>query len=208
MTDNERKLEKLSQLDGEDFKDAIGESVEAMSIVFDTVLGTPLSSVAKSFIKSANSFSNYLFARRLVIFLHNVNALKISERRVLSQMLNKEKGLKAGETLLELIEKMDDDRKAILLAELAKGIVRDKEMTLDIFYRFGHIIKNSFYPDLEKLKDFITQGYVRGTSESLNNMGLLYIKDVEAHNMENMDRYDITELGILLNKYISKVSNQ
>ena len=208
MTENENILEKLSHLNGADFKDAIGESVEAISIVFDTVLGTPLSSVAKSFIKSANSFSNYLFARRLVIFLHNVNALKISERRVLSQMLNKEKGLKAGEILLELIEKMDDDRKAILLAELAKGIVRDKEMTLDLFYRFGHIIKNSYYPDLEKLKDFFTEGYVRGTSESLNNMGLLSIGNVIQNKTDSMNRYIISELGILLNKYISKVGNQ
>lgn len=65
MTDNERKLEKLSQLDGEDFKDAIGESVEAMSIVFDTVLGTPLSSVAKSFIKSANSFCKLFICKEV-----------------------------------------------------------------------------------------------------------------------------------------------
>lgn len=123
-------------------------------------------------------------------------------------MLNKEKGLKAGETLLELIEKMDDDRKAILLAELAKGIVRDKEMTLDIFYRFGHIIKNSYYPDLEKLKVFITQGYVRGTSESLYNMGLLFIELIDLNKNDSINRYMINELGILLNKYISKVSNQ
>lgn len=192
-----------------DTKGLSESSIETLSATFDIVTGTPIPSFTIGLLKSFKNFRDYLFAKRLVIFLQTVEALKGSERIELTHALEKRDGSKAGEILLELINSMDDDEKVKLLTVLAKAVAY-KKLEIEEFYRFGHIIKSVYYSNLLRLSEFGYENYIPSVSESLFTHGLIVQATINESKLgkEGGFKYTISKSGRHLNKFIQQARKQ
>lgn len=200
---NKISLPKLS-----DESNGLTESIlETMSTSFDAITGYPITGLTKQVLKNFGSLDNYFFAKRLLIFLDSVESLRPSEKIKLKKMLYVKDGLRAGEVLLEQISKLDDDRKAILLAELAIGLARN-ELTKEKFIRFCDTVRKSYFNDLLLLHKFGSESYINGTAESLFSYGLITIESSDYGDLRktigSMNTYSCTPIGHELNKYVQK----
>lgn len=180
-------------------------ATDSITAFFDLATGTPFPTFAKSFLKSFTSIRDYKFAKRLIIFLSSLEALRISEQVELRRMLEKRDGDKAGEVLLELVDSMDDDKKVKLLTVLAKEVAY-KKLEIEEFYRFGHAIKNLYYNDLLLLHKFGSESYIPTVSESLFSHGLITQSSIVERKLSRGTgiRYTITKEGRELNKFIQE----
>lgn len=159
------------KVDGET-KGLTDEALDIISTSLDAITGTPLPSLVKNILKSFITVPNYFFAKRLKLFLENLDALRTSEKIELRRMLEERDGEKAGEIILESINSMDDDKKVKLLSILAIALAR-KEISVEEFFRYGFIIKSLYYRDLLFLGNHGDNGYIPSVSESLNSHGLI-----------------------------------
>jgi hypothetical protein len=82
---------------------------------------------------------------------------------------------KIGEKLMEIINKIDDSDKAVIIAKIFKSYIND-EIEIHEFMKFCQIVNKSYLPDLMKLTNFVRgQSLKSDYSSSLLSMGLLQI---------------------------------
>lgn len=90
-----------------------------------------------------------LFASKLTKFLNGINDISLLQRQTFIEKFGKEFESKS-ERLLNIINKIDDDKKIDYLVNIFKALVNEK-IDLDLFFRFSHCVEQCVSEDLRFL---------------------------------------------------------
>ena len=151
------------------------------------------------------SIRDQFFAKKVLRFLMQIKDISATERQNFINELEEKTGQKAGETLVVLIDRLDNIGKPIILSNLLKSKVKG-DISLEKFLRLASILDRGFLTDLKKLHDFefTTSNYLEDVTEILFSLGLLYqapitgIKQSFDNNLpedNSVNKYKISGLG-------------
>lgn len=103
---------------------------------------------------TSKSIKDYLFVRKLCAFLNSTKYIakyKIDKFKIKLESENTKK--EVGVKILQIIERLDELRKAQLLGSIFKLLIKEK-IDKPIFFRLSYLIDKCFYDDLMELKHF------------------------------------------------------
>src|SRR5690606_23827155 len=100
-----------------------------------------------------NSISDHLFVQKILKFLRELETLTDKEKAKMKYKIDNAKNNKIGETLLEVINKIDDNKKPKIIAQIFKSYING-EIDFQEFQKFSQIVNKSYLPDLMKLTSF------------------------------------------------------
>lgn len=131
-------------LKNSDLKSIAGDFGEIAidSLLEDGVLkDIPVIGALQGIYSASRSVSNYLFSKKLIKFISALSELTSQERADVIKKLESNDGYfkKVGETLVLLIERMDDMQKPEMLAIAFRSLAKNK-IDIDQFKRLTHAI--------------------------------------------------------------------
>lgn len=107
-----------------------------------------------SLYKGAKSIKDYLLVNKINKFLNSIEDISKSEVEKMIEQIGDERKLKDfGMRILQMIEALDDTRKASLIGKLFVYYIRGK-IDINEFNRIGFIINKCYYEDIIELKHF------------------------------------------------------
>ena len=169
----------ISENGGTDIISELGEITLDSIIDNDAINQIPVIGTLKSIYKITNSISDHLFIQKILKFLRELETLSDKEKTEMKLKIDNAKDNKVGETLLEIINKIDDKNKPKIIAQIFKSYING-EIDFQEFQKFSQIINKSYLPDLMKLTDFFRgQPISNEYSSSLLSMGLIKISEKE-----------------------------
>lgn len=124
------------------------------------------------------------FTKKILKFLIELKDIPQTKREeFITELESKNETKQAGEKLLIILNRLDDDNKATIIGKLFKNTILGK-VTFDNFKRLTYIIDNTYLDDLELLKDNeYLQNINVDIKSNLYKVGLLNqsIKDSRKH---------------------------
>lgn len=198
--------DNLSQLFGN-----IGESVLDTMLSDGVMQNIPIIDSIYKGGKIIVSIRDQFFAKKVLKFLLQIKDISATERQKFIDELEEKTGQKAGETLVVLLDRLDNIEKPLILSNLLKSKIKG-EISLEKFLRLASILDRGFLPDLKKLCDFeLTNSvYHEDITEILFSLGLLYQApitgivqtfDKNLREDNSVNEYKISGLGLDLLKY-------
>lgn len=190
---------------------SISEALLDSEIADGVIQNIPFFDILYKTGKIALSVKDKIFEKKLLYFLLELKDIPTDKRNNFIKELEEKSGQRAGETLLMLIERLDNVRKAKIIANLLKAKINN-DINIEKFLRLSSIVDRGFLNDLEKLSLFKSpEGtYIEDVSESLHSLGLLYIFisefvdtiDQNSPTFNNSgNNFKITNTGLDLLKY-------
>ena len=133
-----------------------GLSVDFAEITLDSILknealkSIPVVKSLLAIIETTQNISNYLFLKKIVVFLSNIKKVSAKKRKEMINKIDtsKEYKVKVGETLLNLLDKCDSTEKAAYLGTWFTAFLKGK-ISYGMFLNGAHIINNVYLHDLE-----------------------------------------------------------
>lgn len=178
MDVNNSLVRTISDNGAKDILSDMGEITLDNIINNEALNQIPIIGTLRNVYKIANSVSDYLFIQKLLQFLKELGNVSYSEREKVRIKIEEEErfGYKVGLHLLEIINKIDDSEKPVVIAKLFKAYIEEK-IDIQKFFKYSSIINKSFLPDLKKLNE-ISNGQTISIedSSSLLGLGLLEVK--------------------------------
>lgn len=189
------KSEDLTELSleiGESFIDAIMEDGVVQNI--------PIFGGIYKLGKASFGIREHYFTKKIYLFLFNIKDISATDR---SSFLNDLESInysqRAGETLINLLDRFDNMEKPIILSNLLKAKVKG-DIDIINFLRLATILEKGFLPDIKKLNEYIPSKLFNGHEcESLSSLGLIYQTVLDPNGTNN--RFSITNLGSDLLKF-------
>lgn len=162
---------------------------EAGEIGLDSILDEgvlkdiPVLSTMLALGKTFGNIRDYLFAKKMMKFLECISSLTDSERKALISKLDNDEnfGMYSGERIIELLSRVDGDKKPILVAKALMLYARG-DMSSSQLQRINNAIDRFLLCDLSELRSFCAaEAEPRATDEdpitaNLINAGLAYVK--------------------------------
>lgn len=118
----------------------------------------PIVGTIVGLIKSTQSIGNWLFLRKIISFLKELNDIEIRKREEMINKIDDSKKyrIKVGDQLLYIIESCDDDLKAEYVAILFKAFINE-QVSYDDFIKGSSIINKLTIADFDKFINNKTQ---------------------------------------------------
>lgn len=162
---------------------------EAGEIGIDTLIEDgvlkklPILSTITALGKTYGTIRDYIFTKKLMRFLQSISSLNESQRVGLIEKLDKDPGFGAyaGERLIDLLSRLDDENKPLLVAKALKLYAKG-EISSSQLQRINYAIDRFLLCDIEELKIFCSANAVhRGTdgdpvTANFINAGLAYVQ--------------------------------
>lgn len=131
-------------------------SVDLAEITLDAIINNevlksiPVVKSLLAIIETTQNISNYLFLKKIVVFLSNIKKVSARKRKEMINKIDssKEYKVKVGETLLNLLDKCDSTEKAAYLGTWFAAFLKGK-ISYGLFLNGAHIINNVFLHDFE-----------------------------------------------------------
>lgn len=151
-----------------------------------------------------------LFAQKVYKFLTQIKSVPVEERINFIEEIESKKNenIKVGQTLLLIIDKLDDLDKARIIGNLFKATIK-KQINYDEFMRLSSIVQKAFNADLLKLSS--SSYYEESTKDHFISIGLMKLKlgkdliksqaTIDGGEPELMIDYEMTELSRKLYKF-------
>lgn len=134
------------------------------------------------------------FAKKVYTFLFNIREISSLERERFINDLEEHTSQRAGETLLILLDKLDNIEKPKILSNLMKARIHG-DISINKFLRLSCIAEKVFIHDLKELYKYIEkEQYHEDVSESLAALGLINITTIDAAGDPGF-KYSISNLG-------------
>jgi len=146
------------------------------------------------------SIKDIIFMKKLIRFLSEINDTSIQERqKVIAKMEKDDKyGRKVGETILTLLDRLDDLNKANIVGILFKALMKGRFDTF-VFQRLCHSIDKVFIDDIQELRAYIRGQYIdNDIKSSLYISGLLNRTMFGNITVDGNNEYEVNDLGIIL----------
>lgn len=154
--------------------------------------------------KAGIGIREQFFAKKILKFLFEIKDISEKERLQFIKELEdeeKETGQKAGETLLNLLERLDNLEKPKIVANLLKSKI-DNKIDIIQFLRLSAIVEKAFIPDLKKLKHYRFEAdHKIHITESLLSLGVIFMSVISGGNFIELEsategnQYSLTETG-------------
>ena len=136
----------------------------------------PLVNTMVSIYEIPHTISDALLFSKIEKFLLELENVSEKEKRKIVEKLDKEPKhkQKIGKYIIEIFNKIDDEHKAVLIAEVFKAYGKNK-IDYEMFYRLNKLIQEIAVIDIEKIK-FIKNGIPSSDlSIVFANLGLVKI---------------------------------
>lgn len=128
--------------------------------------------------KTWGNARDYLFAKKMFAFLQDISSLTENERRQLIPRLDTDEkfGKYAGEQIIELLSRIDSERKAILVATALKLYAREEIDSVQL-QRINYAIDRFMLCDTDAFRSFCNKGNTDADPATANfiNAGLAYV---------------------------------
>lgn len=125
--------------------------------------------------KTGLGIRDYLLANKLCAFMKNIQDIPQEKiDKFISKIDNPKKIIEIGMKIIQLLDKLDETKKAELVGKLYKLLI-NKEITISEYFRVCHLIDKCFYNDILKLNYF-------KTNESITSHNL----EVPAETLEEL----------------------
>ena len=125
---------------------------------------------------------DYLFAKKMLAFLRSISSLSENERQKLIHRLDSDEKFSkyAGEQIIELLSRIDSERKAVLVATALKLYAREEIDSVQL-QRINYAIDRFMLCDIEALRSFYenTEGNPKKddpATANFINAGLAYVQ--------------------------------
>lgn len=205
--------ETLRNSNLKDFAKEIGE-ITIDSILKDGfVRDIPIINTISSFLDVGFRIKERIFAKKIIKFLSQLEDTTSSERgEVIKEIESKQSyGSKVGESLILIIEKMDDLEKPTIMGNLFLSLIK-REIDYETFLRLSTTLLRIFTPDLYSLKTFYEGENIADLQlQNLSNVGLIKTKISRKNFLEKTAadfgssnekiEYEINEIGTLMVKF-------
>uniref|UniRef100_UPI0040572413 hypothetical protein n=1 Tax=Candidatus Electronema sp. TaxID=2698783 RepID=UPI0040572413 len=154
----------------------------AGEIGFDSLLDNgvlkdvPILSTMLAVGKTFGNVRDYFFAKKMIAFLRSISSLSEKERQKLIHLLDADEKFSkyAGEQIIELLSRIDSERKAVLVATALKLYAREEIDFLQL-QRINYAIDRFMLCDAEEFRSFCAV-----TPEKFINEKIRRNSDVEA----------------------------
>jgi hypothetical protein len=161
------------------------ESIDALATIGDAGLdaavssgaldGVPILGIATGLWRAGREVRHELFVRKIIRFLSELNGLSPRQRREFVEGLEQSgKKEEFGETILLILERIDDTRKPAIIGRIMAAHVRG-EITYDQGMRLAAIVGRAYSQDLDFLLRFQpgTQREMTPVADALFSAGVL-----------------------------------
>lgn len=184
-----------------DFGEVAIDNVMDEGILRDIpVLGTVV-----GLIKFGNTINKYTTAKKIYRFLLQLHKIPVDKRLKKIEEINASEKYRSsvGEMILELLDRIESDGKPEIIGRLMAAVI---EETIDYrtYLKCAHIIKKTFYYDLEDLKNVCDGEVVKGEiNDEIFNSGLIDhdftsdYNDIKGGNYSNCNTR-LSELGSII----------
>ena len=210
MRDGELEESLMSVLGNKGGKDLIQEAAEfSLDAVLDdgVVKNIPIVGTVAKLYSVAVGAQGYVFAKKIRKFLAELSSIPQKERDDFASRLEEDKKLRERtvETVVALLDKLDDLQKAPLLARAFAGYVRD-EFDFSNFRRLAAAVDRCLIADLpllEKMQRPLSlEGYIGDMLVSAGLATIEAIPTIRANGVNNT--YGISHLGELFLQVVIK----
>lgn len=114
----------------------------------------PFVKIVIALAKSGKSFKDYLLKRKILNFIKNIQDISQEEIDKFTNAMNSTKQLnEIGFKILEIIDRLDDVKKAELIGKLYKLLIK-REISENNFFRMCYLIDKCYYGDILELRHF------------------------------------------------------
>ena len=190
--------------------DLVGSSAEAIAdIVMKDGLfsAVPVFSSALKILKVGDSYRDRMFAAKLLAFISEVETLTPDQRQATAYKLTKDdEGKKAGETLLLILDKLNDMDKPALLGFLLRKFGEGRITPVEL-RRLACAIDTAFADDLSAFFDESVEQVDKAKNdlhrEPLVASGLTRMLTGDTIDDAGMIYFRPTELGELLQRLVN-----
>ena len=128
--------------------------------------------------KTFGNVRDYFFAKKMIAFLQCISSLSEQERQKLIHRLDTDEKFEkhAGEQIIELLSRIDSERKAILVANALKFYAREEIDSVQL-QRINYAIDRFLLCDTEEFRSFCDQNGINANLATANfiNAGLGYV---------------------------------
>jgi len=122
-------------------------------LCFDKILSDgilkdiPIVNFLVAFVKAGKSVKEYQFTKKILYFLNGISDIELTKR---VRFMEKH-GVNIGSRLILIIDKLDVEEKAKILATLFRAAIYE-QIDKEMFLRLAFVVQNSFLEDLNFLK--------------------------------------------------------
>lgn len=181
--------------------DLLERIIEQLTAKLDICTGFPIVGLFTTLHKVGQSFFDYKMCMRLLKFYEGCKDMDVDKKIEFWEKNVNGKESEVGYKILQLLDRLDDDEKALLVGKLYEYCT-DKGYDIKSHFRICKIVEKCFYEDLQYLKycaereticsqnKFIPQEIM----ESLYNVGLLAEEGIDGGGFMEED----FESGIIL----------
>ena len=175
----------------------------------ETIKQLPIIGSVASMVKAGFSIRDRLFARKVLLFLKEVSIADQESREKFAQKISTGHAReKAGESLLLILEKLDDMAKPAILGRITRAAIL-REIEEDEALKLGAIVNRVYFADLKVLPlAELGMGIAFDVAESLASAGLLR-RRIEANIYSPQDGgeasltfYEMNSLGQTLSRFL------
>ncbi|WP_298549222.1 hypothetical protein [uncultured Aquimarina sp.] len=145
-------------------------------------------------VKFGNSINKFLSAKKIYKFLFELHRIPQEQRIKKIDEINSSGKYqnKVGEMIFELLERIESDGKPEIIGKMFAAVIEER-IDYSIYLKCAHLVKNSFYYDLVKLKLEHEKGLIHTTiGDGLLDSGLIKIGTI------GKDPTTLSELGKII----------
>lgn len=172
-----------------------------------TVKDIPIVGTIAKLYSVAKGAQGYVFAKKIRTFLTELRSIPEKEREAFAEQLEKDKEQRqrTAETLIVLLDKLDDMKKAPLLARAFAAYARE-DIDFSTFQRLAAAIDRGLVSDLPILERFSgpepLDGYIGDMLVSTGLVSVAAIPGIRGRGAKTA--YEISELGELFVQVVLK----
>lgn len=165
----------------------------------DTIGLIPYGNTLVSLVKSCCDIHSMIFWSKMECFLKGITVIPYEERQKFSKKFANENYKEFVKRLILLVDKIDDDRKAVIMSNLTRALMQEL-IDINTFFRLQNIVTNIVFEDLIFLTEHIRTHNLKYSVNiiSLVNNSLAY-QSVISGASDN--EYEISSLGLKLYVY-------
>ncbi|MDO8374962.1 MAG: hypothetical protein Q7K57_57560 [Burkholderiaceae bacterium] len=190
--------------------DLVGSSVEAIADIAmkdDLISAVPIFSSAMKLLKVSDSFRDRMFGAKLLAFIAEAENMTSEQRNATTSKLTKDdEGKKAAETLLLILDKLNDMDKPALLGFLLRKFGEGRVTSVEL-RRLACAIDTAFADDLSAFLNESDASSDKTANalhrEPLVSSGLTRMLTGDTIDETGMIYYRPTELGELLLRLVN-----
>lgn len=201
MTELEKSIEETLET-----SDLTGINVDLAELTIDTLINDgilkelPIVSSIVGLVKFGIKISEYLFLKKVLTFLTQLNTTTTEERKRFIENIEKNEtsNKKVGLALLLILDKLEDLEKPEIIGKLLSACIKG-EIDYETFLKISYLVQKLFIPDLKylkKIKDGNEVEYQK--QDELYLSGLMITTPTGGARFDGKNEYIISPNGIII----------